>query len=164
MYNAQPFAEPRDWESGNVNPSATLPALLSYIQPAFDHIIRSPTNNLSKALAVDVSYHIGITLRCTTTLSPVYPRRHLHPLPQHPPYLGVVPAPGHDFYDRTGEYSVDVARELLLSALPDSLALVHTALPPSRTVLHLLLHRRVVHQPSAELCEPPVRQARPRRG
>ena len=47
-------------QSGSADPSASLPALWCYIQPALDHIIRSPTNNLSKVPAVDINYHMGI--------------------------------------------------------------------------------------------------------
>jgi hypothetical protein len=46
--------------AGSANPSASFPALWGYIEPALDHIVRSPTNNLDKAPAIDVDYHMGI--------------------------------------------------------------------------------------------------------
>ena len=62
---------------------------LQYIQPAFDHIICSPTNNLSKSPAVDLSCHMGIDTALYNYS--MYPQRYLHPrtqprVPQHPPY------------------------------------------------------------------------------
>ncbi|KAI6045205.1 hypothetical protein EDC04DRAFT_2639093 [Pisolithus marmoratus] len=45
---------------GSANPSASLPALWGYILPALNHVARSPTNDLEKAPAIDVSYHMGI--------------------------------------------------------------------------------------------------------
>ena len=45
--------------TSSANPAASLPALWSYLQPALDHMVRSPTNNPSKAPAIEVSYPIG---------------------------------------------------------------------------------------------------------
>jgi len=127
--------------SGSADPSASLPALWGYIQPALDHIIRSPTNNLSKAPAVDVHYHMGIhtalynyfTNHATSTPPPP---------PTAPPHLGKGVAahsltrgnppalpPGHDVYDRLDAYFADVAREVLLGAPLDDSALVHYLVP-----------------------------------
>jgi len=113
--------------------------LWGYIQPALDHIIRSPTNNLSKAPAVDVSYHMGIhtalynyfTNHATTTPAP--------PPPSHPSKCAAAPTsfrgpsgaltPGHDVYDRLDAYFADVAREVLLGAPLDDSLLVHYLVP-----------------------------------
>ncbi|KAJ3476684.1 hypothetical protein NLI96_g10992 [Meripilus lineatus] len=46
--------------TGSANPAASLHALWGYLQPALDHIVRSPTNNTSKAPPIDVAYHMGI--------------------------------------------------------------------------------------------------------
>ena len=125
-------------ETGSANPSVSLPALWSYIQPALDHIIRSPTNNLSKAPAVDVSYHMGIH----TALYNYFTTTHASSAPPPPsqtakgasvPTLSrgssVALPPGHDIYERLDEYFVSVARELLLGAPLDDSALVHYLVP-----------------------------------
>ena len=122
-------------ETGSANPSASLPALWSYIQPALDHIIRSPTNNLSKAPAVDVSYHMGIHTALYN-----YFTTHVSSAPPPPSHIAkgastlsrgssAVLPPGHDIYDRLDEYFEDVAREVLRGAPLDDSALVHYLVP-----------------------------------
>lgn len=124
-------------ETGSANPSASLPALWAYIQPALDHIIRSPTNGLSKAPAVDVNYHMGIHTALynyfTThvTSAPPHPssipRKALLPTP--PRGSSTAPPPGHDIYDRLDAYFAEVAREVLLGAPMDDSVLVHYLVP-----------------------------------
>jgi len=130
-------------QSGSADPSASLPALWSYIQPALDHIIRSPTNNLSKAPAVDVNYHMGIhtvlynyfTHHAVAAPPPPHPPSHLvkgtSALTPPPPPRGssTVHSPGQDVYDRLDTYLADVARELFLGAPLDDSALVHYLVP-----------------------------------
>ena len=124
-------------ETGSANPAASLPALWAYIQPALDHIIRSPTNDLSKAPAVDVNYHMGIHTALYN-----YFTTHVTSAPPHPsstaksalpltPPRGSSAAlpPGHDIYDRLDAYFAEVAREVLLSAPMDDSALVHYLVP-----------------------------------
>lgn len=124
-------------ETGSANPSASLPALWAYIQPALDHIIRSPTSGLSKAPAVDVNYHMGIHTALynyfTThvTSAPPHPSSTAkNALPPTPP-RGSSPAlpPGHDIYDRLDAYFAEVAREVLLGAPMDDSALVQYLVP-----------------------------------
>jgi len=124
-------------ETGSANPSASLPALWAYIQPALDHIIRSATNSSSKAPAVDVNYHMGIHTALynyfTTHVASASP----HPssaaknaLPPTPPRSSSAAPPlGHDVYDRLDSYFAEVAREVLLSAPMDDSALVHYLVP-----------------------------------
>ncbi len=124
-------------ETGSANPSASLPALWAYIQPALDHIIRSPTNDLSKAPAVDVNYHMGIHTALynyfTTHVTPAPP----HPLstakealpPTPPRASSTALPPGHDIYDKLDAYFAEVAREVLLGAPMDDSALVHYLVP-----------------------------------
>ena len=50
----------RNPTAGSANPAASFPALWGYLEPALDHIIRSPTNTPDKAPSVDVEYHMGI--------------------------------------------------------------------------------------------------------
>ena len=129
--------------SGSADPSASLPALWGYIQPALDHIIRSPTNNLSRAPAVDVHYHMGIhtalynyfTIHATSTPPPAPPAPALQTgkgAAAAPNLTRGTPAalpPGHDVYDRLDTYFADVAREVLLGAPLDDSALVHYLVP-----------------------------------
>jgi hypothetical protein len=127
-------------ETGSANPSASLPALWAYIQPALDHIIRSPTNGLSKAPAVDVNYHMGIH----TALYNYFTTTHVTSAPPHPSSTATAKnalpptpprrssaalPPGHDFYDRLDAYFAEVAREVLLGAPMDDSALVHYLVP-----------------------------------
>ncbi|KAH9994398.1 hypothetical protein BJV77DRAFT_1059945 [Russula vinacea] len=121
-----------DPETGSANPSASLPSLWGYVQPALDHIIRSPTNNLSKAPAVDVNYHMGIHTALYN-----YFTTHVTSAPPPPSHgakgtsqpRGSSLPPGHAIYDRLDEYFVDVAREVLLGAPMDDSALVHYLVP-----------------------------------
>jgi hypothetical protein len=99
-----------------------------------DHIIRSPTNNLSKAPAVDVSYHMGIHTALYN-----YFTTHVTPAPSPPPHSTKAPTPlrgssvalppGHDIYGRLDTYFADVARELLFGAPLDDSTLVHYLVP-----------------------------------
>lgn len=124
-------------ETGSANPSASLPALWAYIQPALDHIIRSPTNGLSKAPAVDVNYHMGIHTALynyfTThvTSAPPHPSSTAkNALPPTPPRgSSAALPPGHDVYDRLDAYFAEVAREVLLGAPMNDSALVHYLVP-----------------------------------
>ena len=124
-------------ETGSANPSASLPALWAYIQPALDHIIRSPTNDLSKAPAVDVSYHMGIHtafynyFTTHVTSAPPHPSSTAkNTLPPTPPRgSSAALPPGHDVYDRLDAYFAEVAREVLLGAPMDDSALVHYLVP-----------------------------------
>ncbi len=124
-------------ETGSANPSASLPALWAYIQPALDHIIRSPTNDQSKAPAVDVTYHMGIHTALynyfTNHATPTPPNSlssAKDALPPTPPRgSSAALPPGHDIYDRLDAYFVEVAREVLLGAPMDDSALVHYLVP-----------------------------------
>ncbi|KAH9005924.1 hypothetical protein EDB86DRAFT_2877153 [Lactarius hatsudake] len=111
---------------GSANPSASLSALWGYIQPALDHILRSPVDDLSKAPAVDVNYHIGIHTALYN-----YFTTHASPIPA--PHLSIAfPAAtplGCDVYDRLDAYLADAAREVLLGAPPDDSALLHYLVP-----------------------------------
>ena len=128
--------------TGSTNPSASLSALWNYIKPALDHIIRSPTNNLAKAPAVDVSYHMGIhtalynyftthvsgssippphDTTATSTNHTGTPRSSSSSTADQPP--------GYDVYDQLDTYFADVAREVLLGAPTDDSTLVQYLVP-----------------------------------
>jgi hypothetical protein len=124
-------------ETGSANPSASLPALWAYVQPALDHIIRSPTNDLFKAPAVDVNYHMGIHTALYNYFTSHVTSAPPHPsstaknalLPTPPRGSSAALAPGHDIYDRLDAYFAEVAREVLLGAPMDDSALVHYLVP-----------------------------------
>jgi hypothetical protein len=110
----------------------------SYIWSAFGHIIRSPTNDLSKAPAADVNYHMGIrtalynyfTARVSSAPPPPSRIAKTASAPTLSRGSSAVLPPRHDIYDRRDEYFVDVARESLLGAPLDDSALVHYLVVP----------------------------------
>lgn len=120
--------------TGSANPSATLHSLWGYLQPALDHIVRSPTNNPSKAPAIDVSYHMGVhtaVYNYFTTHSEAAPT---------PVGLSGFPArfsaqsekakaSGTDLYDQLDRYYADVAREIFMGLPTDDSALIHYLAP-----------------------------------
>jgi len=51
--------------SGSANPAASLAALWAYLQPALDHIVKSPSNDPNgKAPAIDFGFYAGIHSAC----------------------------------------------------------------------------------------------------
>jgi len=121
---------------GSANPSASLSALWGYIQPALDHIIRSPVDDPSKVPAVDVNYHMGIhtaLYNYFTNHASSLPAPHLSTGASKPhPSRGIsatTTSLGSDVYDRLDAYLADVAREVLLSAPMDDSALLHYLFP-----------------------------------
>jgi hypothetical protein len=122
-------------QTGSANPSASLSALWNYIQPALDHIIRSPTNDLSKAPAVDVDYHIGIHTALYNYFTNHVSESSTPPshgaVSNHTPRTSsaAVPSPGYDVYDQLDAYFAEVAREVFLGAPMDDSTLVHYLVP-----------------------------------
>ncbi|OCH92671.1 hypothetical protein OBBRIDRAFT_790969 [Obba rivulosa] len=121
--------------SGSANPSASLPALWGYLQPALDHIVRSPTNSTHKAPAIEVSYHMGVHTAVYN-----YFTMHSESAP-HGPVVGVglgvlspraadkAKASGTDLYEQLDRYYADAARELYLGAPTDDADLIHYLVP-----------------------------------
>ncbi|KAH9945583.1 hypothetical protein B0H21DRAFT_877329 [Amylocystis lapponica] len=122
--------------TGSANPSASLPALWGYLQPALDHIVRSPTNNTTKAPAIDVSYHMGVhtavynyfTSQSEST-SPGPAAAGLGRIGGSMPTSDKSRASGTDLYDQLDRYYADVAREIFLGAPADDATLVHYLVP-----------------------------------
>jgi len=91
-------------------------------------------DDLSKAPAVDVNYHIGIHTALYN-----YFTNHASPIPAPHPSTGAPKPPsrgisaaiplGCDVYDRLDAYLADVAREVLLGAPTDDSALLHYLVP-----------------------------------
>lgn len=118
--------------TGSANPSASLPALWGYLQPALDHIVRSTTNNPSKAPAIEVSYHMGLHTAVYNYFT-AQSDMSAHPVPKG---LTAVPfarekikPSGTDLYEQLDRYYADVARETYLGTPHDDASLVHYLLP-----------------------------------
>lgn len=107
----------------STNPSTSLTALWGYLQPALDHIVRSPTNNINKAPALDVAYHMNVHTFVynyfTSQSESVTSRQH----------NGCDKASGIDLYERLDKYYSDVTRELFLEAPLDDDTLVQYLVP-----------------------------------
>jgi hypothetical protein len=111
--------------AGSANPSASLSALWGYIQPALDHLVRSPTNDPNKAPAVDFSFHMGIH---TATYNYFATQSEFANSVSRA--NGEKPvASGADLYVQLDKYMCDTARELLLGAPQDDSTLVHYIIP-----------------------------------
>ena len=120
--------------TGSANPSASLHALWGYLHPALDHIVRAPTNNPSKAPAIDVSYHMGVH---TAVYNYFTAQSDSSPAPTG---LAGFPArssiqndkgkaSGADLYEQLDHYYADVAREIFLGAPADDASLIHYLVP-----------------------------------
>lgn len=136
---------------GSANPSASFASLWNYIEPALDHIVRSPTNNTDRAPSIDVAYHMGIhtavynyftsagrfgvdALAAPRLTSPVLGGSGSSLLngaagirPPSPPGSGN--AHGADLYEKLDKYYSEVCLELLASAPVDDSNLLHYLLP-----------------------------------
>ncbi|KAL4243411.1 hypothetical protein ABKN59_001096 [Abortiporus biennis] len=139
--------------TGSANPSTSLPALWGYIQPALDHIVRSPTNNSVKAPAIDVAYHMGIHTavynyftaqsEASSNGSGPVPGPLIVPssIGLGPKSVGIPPlmppfqradkgkASGTDLYEQLDRYYADTAREIFLGTPHDDSSLIHYLVP-----------------------------------
>ncbi|EPS99621.1 hypothetical protein FOMPIDRAFT_1024110 [Fomitopsis schrenkii] len=120
--------------TGSANPAASLPALWGYLQPALDHMVRSPTNTPSKAPAIEVSYHMGVHTAVYNYFTSQSEQVAPSPGPGFrnglsPPAQDKGKASGTDLYDQLDRYYADVAREIFLGAPADDSSLVHYLVP-----------------------------------
>lgn len=119
----------------STNPATSITTLWSYIQPALDHIVRSSTNNISKAPTIDVQYHMGIHTAVynyfTSQPESVGPTRPGPPSQKSPSSKvdNEKLMSGMDIYERLDNYYASVARELFLGTPMDDSALVHYLVP-----------------------------------
>lgn len=120
--------------TGSANPAASLPALWGYLQPALDHMVRYPTNNMSKAPAIEVSYHMGVH----TAVYNYFTSQSEQVVPSPSPGLGggfrapandKGKASGTDLYEQLDRYYADAAREIFLGAPADDSSLIHYLVP-----------------------------------
>ncbi|KAI0080060.1 hypothetical protein K474DRAFT_1658315 [Panus rudis PR-1116 ss-1] len=132
--SAPPLPNPA---TGSANPAASFSALWGYLQPALDHIVRSPTNNTAKAPAIDVAYHMGIH----TAVYNYFTSQSEVGMPQHPaekmasfaamtaPRTDKAKASGTDLYDQLDRYYAEIAREVFLGTPHDDASLIHYLVP-----------------------------------
>ena len=119
----------------STNPATSITTLWNYIQPALDHIVRSSTNNINKAPAIDVQYHMGIHTAVynyfTSQPESVAPTRSGAPSQKSPSSKADNEKwmSGMDIYERLDDYYASVARELFLGTPTDDSALVHYLVP-----------------------------------
>ena len=118
--------------AGSANPSASLSSLWGYILPALNHIVRSPTNTIDKAPAIDISYHMGIhtaTYNYFTAQSEAANARSHHEADCGMDRGTARQASGSDLYEHLDKYYTDLARELLLGAPEDDTTLIQYIIP-----------------------------------
>jgi hypothetical protein len=124
--SVRPLSNP---SAGSANPAASLSALWGYIQPALDHLIRSQTNDTSKAPSIDVGYHMGIhtaTYNYFTSQSESSNTVSRHTGGEQA--FSTVTS-GADLYEQLDKYLAGTARELLLGAPLDDSTLIHYLIP-----------------------------------
>jgi hypothetical protein len=97
--------------TGSADPAASLTSLWSYLQPAADHLMRSPSNTPGKAPALAVDYHMGIHTAVYNFFT-----------------ASRGTGTGTDLYNLLDGYLGEVARETLLG-VPDDDRLVHYLIP-----------------------------------
>ena len=120
--------------TGSANPAASLHSLWGYLEPALDHIVRTPTNNPYKAPAIDVSYHMGVhtaVYNYFTTHSEASPAHSLSGFSRFSASTQneKAKASGTDLYEQLDRYYTDVAREIFLGAPTDDSTLIHYLVP-----------------------------------
>ncbi|KAF8887760.1 Cullin repeat-like-containing domain protein [Infundibulicybe gibba] len=111
--------------SGSVNPAASLSALWAYLEPALDHILKSPTNDPNgKAPAIDVGFYSGIHSACYNYFTS---QNEAANLTSRTGNISITS--GADIYDRLDKYFATAARELVLGMPHDDSDLIHYILP-----------------------------------
>ena len=122
---AKPAALPAP-SVGSANPSASLPALWSYILPALNHIARSPTSTPEKVPAIDIAYRMGIHTAAYNYITAV---------PDLPPVAPLskkereIDSTGTSLYLHLDKYFADLALEMLEGAPEDDKTLIQYLIP-----------------------------------
>ncbi|PAV21795.1 hypothetical protein PNOK_0175200 [Pyrrhoderma noxium] len=120
--------------AGSANPSVSFPALWNYLEPALDHIVRSPSNDPKRAPTIEVAYHMGIHTAVYNYFTSAG-RFDMNALgaPQLQHLKGSDtqgnPPHGADLYEKLDKYYKDVCQELLASAPVDDSELLDYLLP-----------------------------------
>lgn len=123
----------------SANPSSSAKALWTYIEPALFHILRSPSNDPSKAPVLDVAYHVGIHTAVYNYFTAPDSNQPSSPLPplSELAFEGGGGGGGDDFrdvireglYSQLDDYFAQVAREILLGAAQDESTLIQYLVP-----------------------------------
>ncbi|KAF8912900.1 hypothetical protein CPB84DRAFT_1833243 [Gymnopilus junonius] len=104
--------------SGSANPATSLSALWAYLQPALDHIVKSPTNDPDgKAPAIDFGLYAGIHSACYNYFTAQSEATSASSLG------------GTDIYVQLDKYFEEAAREVALGAPLDDISLVRYIVP-----------------------------------
>lgn len=120
VYSAATMATPRPLMNPAQGPvNASLPSIWDYLEPALDHILRSPSNDPSgKAPAIDIVYYMGIHTAVFNYLT----------ASRAGPYEGMTDR-GTRFFKQVDGYLADIAKETLLGAPHDDATLIAYYVP-----------------------------------
>ncbi|KAF8238421.1 hypothetical protein L208DRAFT_1421270 [Tricholoma matsutake] len=111
--------------SGSANPAASLAALWAYLQPALDHIVRSPSNDPNgKAPAIDFGFYAGIHSACYNYFTAQ--SEATNSLTRSP---DTNITSGTDIYEQLDKYFAETTRELVLGAPQDDTTLIQYIVP-----------------------------------
>ncbi|KAF9569803.1 hypothetical protein CPC08DRAFT_756783 [Agrocybe pediades] len=111
--------------SGSGDPATSLSALWAYVQPALDHIVKSPSNDPNgKAPAIDFGLYTGIHSACYNYFTSAQ-----HEAMSLDASDDRAAARGKDIYARLDKYFEEVARELTLGAPLDDITLIQYLVP-----------------------------------
>lgn len=112
--------------AGSANPGASLASLWAYMEPALDHIIRSPTNDNKRAPVLTIAWHMGIHSAIYNYFTMLH-YEHLsagHGLAEAQGDNGKAAISGSDLYGQLDQYYAGVARGLLSEAPEDHIDLI----------------------------------------
>ncbi|KAF9016660.1 hypothetical protein BDZ89DRAFT_961716 [Hymenopellis radicata] len=112
--------------TGSANPAATLSSLWGYLQPALNHLVKSPSNNATKAPSIDVEYYAGIHSACYNYITA---QTEVITSNIRKSDAEMSPNTATDLYGQLDKYFADAARELLLGAPHDDSDLIHYIIP-----------------------------------
>lgn len=111
--------------AGSASPSSSLATLFRYISPALDHIVRSSTNDPTRAPAVAVEYHMAIHTNCYNYFTAQAESANSN----NPKKVRSAVISGTDLYLELDKYFADTVRELLLEAPGEDATLIHYLVP-----------------------------------
>ncbi|KAF9535774.1 hypothetical protein CPB83DRAFT_802360 [Crepidotus variabilis] len=116
--------------SGSANPATSLSSLWAYVQPALDHIIKSPSNDPNgKAPAIDYGLYAGIHSACYnyfTAQSESGAISFAAPTDLKSNHQG---NSGTDIYEQLEQYFSEASREIALGAPLDDITLIQYIVP-----------------------------------
>lgn len=111
--------------SGSANPATSSSALWAYLEPALDHIIKSPVNDPNgKAPAIDFPLYAGIHSACYNYFTA---QSEATNSASSPSAKNV--ASGTDIYHHLDKYFADAVRDIALGSPQDDSTLIHYIIP-----------------------------------